>query len=68
MRCVCIVHGKGLHSVDGKAVLKSAVNDWLRKIDDVLAFCSAKNSDGGVGALYVLLRRSRARKNFTFED
>jgi DNA-nicking Smr family endonuclease len=38
------------------AVLKSAVNTWLRHHYDVLAFTSAKGIDGGTGAVYVLLR------------
>jgi DNA-nicking Smr family endonuclease len=28
----------------------------LRRDDSVLAFCSARRSDGGTGAIYVLLR------------
>jgi DNA-nicking Smr family endonuclease len=35
------------------------VNVWLRQREEVLAFCSARSVDGGTGALYVLLRRSR---------
>lgn len=56
-RCVRIVHGKGLRSPQGRSVLKAAVNRWLVRCDQVLAFCSAPSSDGGTGALYVLLRR-----------
>lgn len=55
-RCVRIIHGKGMRSGGRGAVLKSAVNDWLRRHHDVMAFCSAKAIDGGTGALYVLLR------------
>jgi DNA-nicking Smr family endonuclease len=56
LRCIRIIHGKGLRSGDRGAVLKSAVNDWLRRHFDVLAFVSAKAIDGGSGAVYVLLR------------
>ncbi|MBW2731030.1 MAG: Smr/MutS family protein [Deltaproteobacteria bacterium] len=59
-RCVLIVHGRGLHSKDGIPVLKEAVGTWLmrgRIGRSVLAFCSARPTDGGLGALYVLLRR-----------
>lgn len=56
-RCVRIIHGKGLSSPDRKPVLKSRVNAWLQHTDDVLAFCSARPSDGGTGAVYVLLRK-----------
>lgn len=53
--CVRVVHGKGLGSGDRGPVLKSAVNRWLRKWDSVLAFVSARQVDGGTGAIYVLL-------------
>jgi len=56
LRCVRIVHGKGLGSGPDGPVLKVAVNRWLRRWDDVLAFCPARNQHGGTGALYVLLR------------
>jgi DNA-nicking Smr family endonuclease len=36
--------------------LKAAVDSWLRRHPDVLAFCSARGIDGGTGAVYVLLR------------
>jgi len=55
-RCVLVIHGKGHHSPD-KAVLKTFTMDWLKGIDAVQAFCTAKQDDGGTGALYVLLKR-----------
>ncbi|MGA2776600.1 MAG: Smr/MutS family protein [Steroidobacteraceae bacterium] len=55
-RCVRIIHGKGTRSGTRGAVLKSAVNEWLRRHFDVMAFTSAKGIDGGTGAVYVLLR------------
>jgi DNA-nicking Smr family endonuclease len=55
-RCVRIIHGKGMRSGGRGAVLKSAVNEWLKRHHDVMAFASAKGIDGGTGALYVLLR------------
>lgn len=54
--CVRIVHGKGLGSGDRGPVLKAAVNRWLRRWDVVLAFSSARQVDGGTGAVYVLLQ------------
>lgn len=56
--CIRIVHGKGLGSGERGPVLKSAVNRWLRKWDCVLAFVSARQVDGGTGAVYVLLQGS----------
>lgn len=55
--CVRVVHGKGLGSGDRGPVLKNAVNRWLRQWDTVLAFVSARQVDGGTGAIYVLLEK-----------
>jgi DNA-nicking Smr family endonuclease len=55
-RCVRVIHGKGYRSGGRGPVLKVAVDLWLRRHFDVMAFASAKTIDGGTGALYVLLR------------
>jgi DNA-nicking Smr family endonuclease len=55
-RCVRIIHGKGHRSGARGPVLKIAVNLWLRRLPDVMAFVSARAMDGGAGAVYVLLR------------
>lgn len=54
-RCVRIVHGKGLRSGHRGPVLKSTVSHVLRRIGPVLAYVSARQVDGGTGAVYVLL-------------
>lgn len=56
-RVVRIIHGKGLSSEGKLPILKGKVNSWLRQKDAVLAFCSARQNDGGTGAVYVLLKR-----------
>ena len=56
-RCLCVVHGRGLHSAGNVAVLKSRVRALLRAHPAVLAFTDAPKTDGGSGAVYVLLRR-----------
>jgi DNA-nicking Smr family endonuclease len=56
-RCVCIAHGRGLRSPGGVAVLKARVREYLRSHPAVLAYADAPRSDGGPGAVYVLLRR-----------
>lgn len=59
-RCVLLVHGRGLNSKDQVPVLKEALKVWLARggiAKMVLAFCSARPSDGGTGAVYVLLRK-----------
>lgn len=60
MRCVLVVHGRGLHSRDQVPVLKDALKKWMgqaRFAQHVLAFCTARPHDGGGGAVYVLLKR-----------
>jgi DNA-nicking Smr family endonuclease len=55
-RCVRIIHGKGLGSMNKKPVLKSKVRNWLVQKDEVIAFVQARAADGGSGALMVLLK------------
>jgi DNA-nicking Smr family endonuclease len=57
LRCVRIVHGKGLSSPGKLPVLKGKVNAWLQRDGSVIAFCTAPPTDGGTGAVYVLLRK-----------
>lgn len=54
-RCVRIVHGKGHGSPGRVPVLKRLVISWLAQRQEVLAYCQARTSDGGAGALIVLL-------------
>jgi DNA-nicking Smr family endonuclease len=59
-RCVLIIHGRGHNSKEGIPVLKERLKVWLtrgRIGHGVLAFCTARPTDGGAGAVYVLLRR-----------
>ena len=56
--CVRIVHGKGRRSGHRGPVLKRSVDRWLRQWEGILAFVSARQIDGGTGALYVLLKRA----------
>lgn len=61
-RCVLVITGKGLRSGGATGILKANVPRWLNEAPLrplVLAFAFAMPSDGGDGALYVLLRRSR---------
>lgn len=61
LRCVRVVHGKGLGSLGREPVLKAKVKSWLVQRQEVLAFTHARASDGGHGALVVLLQTTAAR-------
>lgn len=54
---VCIIHGKGIYSSENKPVIKNLLNNYLRQHPLVLAFHSAKNNQGGTGAMIVLLKK-----------
>jgi DNA-nicking Smr family endonuclease len=56
LRCVRVVHGKGLGSKDRQPVLKGKTRVWLAQRDEIIAFCQARPAEGGSGALVVLLR------------
>lgn len=58
IQCARIIHGKGRGSRHRGPVLKQKVGGWLRQREEVLAYCSARNYDGGTGAIYVLLKRA----------
>ena len=46
-----ISHGIGRHSKNGVPLIKSYVNQWLKDNDEIIAFSSARPSDGGVGVV-----------------
>ena len=56
VRCVRVVHGKGLGSPGKTPVLKGRVQGWLAQKKEVLAFVQARPAEGGAGALVVLLQ------------
>ncbi len=56
LRCVRVVHGKGLGSPGKVPVLKNKVHSWLIQKNQVLAFVQATPAQGGAGALVVLLQ------------
>lgn len=60
LRCIRVIHGKGLRSPGKQPILKNKTDLWLRQRQEVLAYCSARPVDGGTGAVYVLLKKSVA--------
>jgi DNA-nicking Smr family endonuclease len=56
LRCLRVVHGKGLGSPGRVPVLKSKVHGWLIQKNEVMAFVQARADEGGAGALVVLLK------------
>ncbi len=59
LRCVRVIHGKGLGSKNQIPVLKRKVASWLMQRDEILAFCQARRVEGGGGAAVVLLKSVR---------
>ncbi len=60
VRCVRVIHGKGLSSPNREPVLKNKVRRWLSQWDEVLAYCEAPRHGGGGGAVVVLLKAAPA--------
>ena len=60
LRCLRVIHGKGLGSVGKEPVLKGKVRAWLVQKEEVIAFCQARPHDGGAGAVLVLLQPGAA--------
>ena len=56
IRCVRIVHGKGLGSRNKEPILKNKLRHWLMQKDEVIAYAQARHNDGGSGAVIVLLK------------
>lgn len=56
IRCVRIVHGKGLGSRNKEPILKQKLRGWLMQKDEVIAYAQAKQQDGGSGAVVILLK------------
>jgi len=56
IRCVRIIHGKGLGSRNREPVLKNKLRNWLMQRDEVIAYAQARQADGGSGAVVVLLK------------
>jgi len=55
---VLVIHGKGMNSRDGEAVLRKYSRLWLTRHPHVLAYCEAPANLGGSGAVLVLLKRN----------
>ncbi|RDU95724.1 Smr/MutS family protein [Trinickia dinghuensis] len=68
LRCVRVIHGKGLGSVGKEPILKGKVRAWLVQKAEVIAFCQARPHDGGAGAVLVLLQPGSARPGTTRPD
>ena len=59
LRCLRVVHGKGLRSPGREPVLKKLVRGGLAQHREVLAFCQARAAEGGAGAVVVLLMAAK---------
>jgi DNA-nicking Smr family endonuclease len=59
LRCVRVIHGKGMGSRNREPVLKLKVASWLMQRAEILAYCQARPIDGGGGAAIVLLKSNQ---------
>ncbi|WP_299259063.1 DNA endonuclease SmrA [uncultured Kushneria sp.] len=63
LRCVMIIHGRGKSDESHANVVRSYVSKWLGQFDEVQAYVTAQPRHGGIGATYVMLRKThRARQ------
>lgn len=67
LRCARIIHGKG-GKMGEAPIMKSFVNIWLPECNEVMAFCSAQPKDGGLGAVYVLIKIALYEKAEVYYD
>lgn len=63
LRCIRVIHGKGLGSPGRVSILKQLSRGWLAQREEILAFCQAGPHDGGSGALLVLMRAQNASRS-----
>lgn len=56
LRCVLVIHGKGINSRGGEGILRRLTRHWLMQHAQVLAYCDAPAKEGGSGAALLLLR------------
>ena len=56
LRCVLLIHGKGMNSPDAQGKLRALSRHWLTQHPEVLAWCEAPLSLGGSGAVLALLK------------
>jgi DNA-nicking Smr family endonuclease len=62
LRCILFITGKGRGSVNGKDTIKKSIIYWLKSpeiVGKIIKYTEATQTDGGSGALYVLLRRKK---------
>lgn len=67
LRSLLIIHGRGREDESHANIIRSYVAKWLKQLDDVQAFCTAIQKDGGAGACYVALKKSAQAKQENWE-
>lgn len=67
IRTLLIEHGLGINSKPFPAFIKSYVNQWLQEMEVVIAFHTALKQHGGLGSVYVLLKKHANQKQINRE-
>jgi DNA-nicking Smr family endonuclease len=66
LRCIKVIHGRGLKSKAGP-VLKEKLKDWIMRAMHrkwITGFSSAQMKEGGPGATNILLKKQPTKKSF----
>lgn len=66
LRCIRVIHGRGLKSKAGP-VLKEKLKEWIMRAMHrkwITAFSSAQMGEGGPGATNILLKKQPVKKSF----
>ncbi|MFY0676694.1 MAG: DNA endonuclease SmrA [Neptuniibacter sp.] len=68
IRTVLINHGRSKDKTAMGNRQKSYLNQWLQALPEVMAFHSAQPQHGGIGAIYVLLKKSDEKRLENWEQ
>ncbi|MGH1463482.1 MAG: DNA endonuclease SmrA [Neptuniibacter sp.] len=68
IRTVLVNHGRSKDKVAMSNRQKSYLNLWLQALPEVMAFHSAQPQHGGIGAIYVLLKKSEEKRLENWEQ
>ena len=57
--CILVIHGQGHRSQHQAPIIKNLIWDHIPKHPRVIGMCTASAKDGGLGASYILLKKTK---------